>query len=150
MNQLQKFIFSLYIKATQAHWTNGYISTALQKTNKKAQRLLETTTAFLSAMKKIYIYIYMYVCVCDTGKVQQNVPRARYFSFLQKCCQSQVFPMPQGCIKGSCLYISPWTRKQKSFHMSRRVSLVNPTASYSTTPLCSQNRVILILDNIIV
>jgi len=29
----------------------------------------------------------------------------------------------------------PWTRKQKSFHMRRRVSFVNPSASYSTTPL---------------
>ncbi len=148
MNQLQKFIFSQYIKATQAHWTNGYISTALQKTKKTSGNY---NGIFICNKKKnIYIYIYICVCVCDTGKVQQNVPRARYFSFLQKCCQSQVFPMPQGCIKGSCLYISPWTRKQKSFHMSRRVSLVNPTASYSTTPLCSQNRVILIIDNIIV
>lgn len=29
----------------------------------------------------------------------------------------------------------PCTRKQKSFHMRRRVSLVKPSASYSTTPL---------------
>lgn len=29
----------------------------------------------------------------------------------------------------------PCTRKQKSFHISRRVSFVNPSASYSTTPL---------------
>lgn len=122
-----------------------------KQTNKKSSKTSGNyngmaANAFLSAMKTTNIYM----CVCDTGKVQQNVPRARYFSLLQKCCQSQVFPMTLGCIKGTCLYISPWTRKQKSFHMSRRVSLVNPTASYSTTPLCSQNRVIFILDNIIV
>ncbi len=29
----------------------------------------------------------------------------------------------------------PCTRKQKSFHISRRVSFVKPSASYSTTPL---------------
>ncbi len=122
-----------------------------KKLNKKKLKDFWKLQRHFYLQKKIKnIYIYICVCVCDTGKVQQNVPRARYFSFLQKCCQSQVFPMPQGCIKGSCLYISPWTRKQKSFHMSRRVSLVNPTASYSTTPLCSQNRVILIIDNIIV
>jgi len=34
-----------------------------------------------------------------------------------------------------CERLLPWTRKQKSFHMSRRVSFVNPSASYSTTPL---------------
>lgn len=34
-----------------------------------------------------------------------------------------------------CVSFLPCTRKQKSFHMSRRVSFVNPSASYSTTPL---------------
>lgn len=33
-----------------------------------------------------------------------------------------------------CVCNSPWTRKQKSSHMRRRVSLVNPSASYSTIP----------------
>lgn len=35
------------------------------------------------------------------------------------------------CVRGGL----PCTRKQKSFHMSRRVSLVKPSASYSTIPL---------------
>lgn len=39
-----------------------------------------------------------------------------------------------------CVSRSPCTRKQKSFHMSRSVSLVKPTASYSTTPLRRNNR----------
>lgn len=44
-----------------------------------------------------------------------------------------------------CVCVLPCTRKQKSFHMSRRVSFVNPSASYSTMPLQHTHTLISIL-----
>lgn len=40
---------------------------------------------------------------------------------------------------------SLWTRKQKSFHISNKVSFVKPSASYSTTPLLKK----ILMKNII-
>lgn len=50
----------------------------------------------------------------------------------QRCLYTIIF-LYMFCL--TWLIFLPCTRKQKSFHMSRRVSFVNPSASYSTTPL---------------
>lgn len=77
----------------------------------------------------------------ESGLIPGEVQREIHYKVYRRKTSTGMLGENKGRIKlntiilGKFSTLLPCTRKQKSFHIRSKVSLVNPSASYSTTPL---------------